>query len=137
MRIFILEDNLNRIAAFRRKLIGHDVTVAETAQDAINILGSQKNLETRESLFDLIFLDHDLGGEEGVSPSNRNTGSAVVRWMERERPHCPPVIIHSHNPGAASSMHKNLKEGGFESHLIPFSSLLEKLDDPNFIHVTE
>lgn len=133
MRIFILEDDHERIAIFRRKLIGHELVVAETAQQAINILGTHKDGRTRRSLFDLIFLDHDLGGQQFVSASDKNTGSEVVRWMILEMGHCPPIIVHSLNTVEAPVMVWDLSAARFECHRIPFDSLLVRLDDPDFI----
>jgi CheY-like chemotaxis protein len=133
MRIFILEDDHERIKTFRRKLIGHEIVVAETAQEAINALGTHKDAMTRASRFDLIFLDHDLGGEQMVSTAGRNTGSEVVRWMVTEMGKCPSVIVHSLNTPAALEMQNKLCEIGVDCHRIPFTKLVHDLDEPNFI----
>lgn len=133
MRIFILEDDHERIKTFRSKLIGHELVVAETAQQAINILGTHKDATTRDSRFDLIFLDHDLGGEQMVTTSGRNTGSEVVRWMTLEMGKCPSVIIHSLNTPAAIEMQNKLCDIGIDCHRIPFTTLVSRLDDPTFI----
>lgn len=133
MRIFILEDSPVRIATFRRKLIGHDLTIAESAQQAINTMRAARDVETRSSRFDLIFLDHDLGGEEMVGTEGANTGSEVVRWMALEMGVCPTIVVHSLNAPAATYMIMKLTKAGFDCHYIPFTTLNGKLDDPNFI----
>lgn len=132
MRIFILEDDKERIKTFKRKLIGHEVVLAETAQQAINILGTRKDADN-ESLFDLIFLDHDLGGKQYVDSFDKNTGSEVVRWMIRDMGLCPTIIVHSMNVREAPLMVWDLNKAGFVCHRIPYGDLLIKLDDPNFI----
>jgi len=56
MKIFVLDDSPLRLAAFRRHFEReHDVQTAQTAKAAIELLSLQD--------FDLIFLDHDLGGK--------------------------------------------------------------------------
>jgi hypothetical protein len=71
--------------------------------DAINYL----NNET----WDLLLLDHDLGGEQMVDHSNKNTGSEVARWLN-ENPAKKPqaIILHSFNPVGRLNMKKLLPE---------------------------
>lgn len=125
MRIFILEDDQIRIQAFRAKLASHDLTFAETAQDAITILGS--------NFFDAIFLDHDLGGEQMVGTEGANTGSEVVRWMCQHQENVCHVVIHSLNTPAANDMYDKLSNIGMVCQRIPFTRLVRLMDDPNFI----
>lgn len=88
MKIFILEDNQERIKIFLEKY--PKAIVAKTATDAIAILSKQKT-------WDKIFLDHDLGNEIFVDVNVQNTGSEVARWMS-EHPIEGEIIIHSLNP---------------------------------------
>lgn len=95
MRVLILEDDTQyRIPAFRQRLEGHDITVTTTANEAIEQLASHD--------FDLIFLDHDLGGEAFTDSSRPNTGAAAARWIAQHRERVKgKVVIHSFNyPGA-------------------------------------
>jgi len=126
MRFFILEDDHRRIKTFRSKLIGHELVIAENAQDAIRILSD-------DQAFDVIFLDHDLGGEQMVSSDDKNTGSEVARWMKSYLKQYCPVIIHSLNPDGAKYMRHALEDVAMEVYYIPFTSLADKLDDPSFI----
>jgi len=95
MRILVLEDNFERIQQFQRKLIGHVVEFTTTAELAIEMLKSQT--------WDVLFLDHDLGGPAYVdSFGDVETGYTVAKWifnnMDRKPKH---VFIHSLNgPGA-------------------------------------
>lgn len=135
MRILILEDDVeDRVPYFRYWLTQKaDVTLvfAETADQAIHALQCGE-LENRLA-FDLIFLDHDLGGEQMVSTEGKNTGSEVVRWMVSNLHHYCPVIVHSLNYGAAVEMKQKLEDMGMECYRIPYSNLQDKLQDPSFI----
>lgn len=139
MKILVLEDDPSRITVFKRSFVGHDVDFAETAAGAIGFLSSFR--------YDIIFLDHDLGGEKWVSSSHKNTGSEVVRWLvgwyngeknERGRylyPYSPAswphtiFIIHSMNSVAAPLMAKNLRACRCSAKEVPFSTLIDKLED--------
>lgn len=126
MRIFILEDDHERIKTFRRKLIGHELTVVENAQDAITVLSN-------DQAFDVMFLDHDLGGQQMMACDDKNTGSEVVRWMlPNQKVYCP-VIIHSLNTPAAMDMKSRLESVGMTCYRMPFTMLASKLDDPTFL----
>lgn len=129
MRIFVLEDDRDRTDVFVKNLVGHTVVFAETALDAIS------KLEAYE--FDLIFLDHDLGGEQMVGTQGANTGSEVVRNMVRtyqeEAWNWPTTIVHSLNTPAAEAMQRDLETIGVDVRRIPFTRLVNLLDDPGFL----
>lgn len=135
-RILILEDDPNRMEIFRVSLEGrHEIVASDNAADFIKLL--------EDDAADVIFLDHDLGGQTYVAASDVNTGSEVVRFMTRGgdagfgsfyRYHNTPIIIHSHNIPAAERMQQNLVAIGYSRvHRIPFSKLVSFLDDPGFI----
>lgn len=135
MRILILEDDVeDRVPHFRYWLTQKpDVTLVftETADEAIRALQCGEIDQSKS--FDLIFLDHDLGGEQMVGTEGKNTGSEVVRWMVANlRTYCP-VIIHSLNYGAAVDMKQKLEDMAMECYRIPYSELKHKLKDPSFI----
>lgn len=129
MKILILEDDPNRILTFRRSLIGQNLTIVETATEAI------KELENPESDFSIIFLDHDLGGKIFVSEADENTGSEVVRWMISNMETIPTVVIHSHNEPAALNMQSALKSRYSNTAIqrVPFIHLKKLMESPNFI----
>jgi len=98
MRILILEDDPERQIRFRRKMIGHYVIITEFADCAIRLL--------QEENWDLLCLDHDLGGKVLVDSSTElNTGHAVAKWLE-EHPDRQPeqIILHSLNPAGRQNM---------------------------------
>lgn len=96
MKILILEDNYARIQFFKNCFGGHDVMLTEESIIAIGHL--------IEEIFDLIFLDNDLGIGNGegldvanylhLNPDNLNNQSTI--------------IVHSWNTVAARQMKKLL-----------------------------
>jgi len=100
--VLILEDDPFRVKAFKRKFIGHSVTVTDNATEAIVLLKSKS--------WDYLFLDHDLGGEQMVS-SGPGTGYEVAKFLE-ENPQYQPVNIalHSLNPSGRKNMQMALPE---------------------------
>jgi len=124
MRILILEDDQRRIDAFNEK-IGERciVEIVKTARLAIQCLTMQK--------YDVVFLDHDLGGETYVDPSNENTGSGVVRWMLKNVGFVedPDIVIHSMNTPAAEAMERDLKTAYGFVYRVPFPALIKTLPE--------
>lgn len=100
MKVLFLEDDENRIAKARREFVGCELTVAQTAQEAIAALDAVR--------FDLASLDHDLGGAQ-MAESDENSGYAVAKHIAAmEAP--PFVIVHSFNPVGAQKMMLHLVE---------------------------
>jgi CheY-like chemotaxis protein len=103
-RILVLEDDGERGMFFMDTLPGHRLSITNNAPVAVGMLS--------EELFDVIFLDHDLGGQTYVASSEENCGMEVVRHLEE----CPGVnkdtlvIIHSWNVAAAQVMAQRLKD---------------------------
>jgi hypothetical protein len=112
-KIFILEDDHNRIDWFNYYLSDFDLIICETYQDAI---------EKYHGDFDLLMLDHDLGGEIFVDSFEReDTGAGFCRWLVSHYPKDVPVIIHSHNIIGAEIMEETLRDECFTNVLkIPF-----------------
>jgi CheY-like chemotaxis protein len=95
MRIFILEDSPYRIENFKQMLIGHAVDVATTVDEAKAFLDIYK--------YDLMFLDHDLGGQIIVK-SGKGTGYEVAKYIKNTANAEVPTILHSCNPAGAKNM---------------------------------
>lgn len=100
MRILILDDDESRLRQFRQILSGNEVTCVKTAKETIEKLSENET-------YDVIFLDHDLGGKV-YAPSGEETGYEVAEWIS-ENPNREPkqIIIHSFNNVGARNM-KNL-----------------------------
>lgn len=107
VKFFILEDDQERVKHFVqrfRELKSKGVEVSykltDKADRAIDMLSKEE--------FDIIFLDHDLGGEVYVDTNHENTGSEVARFingseLEFKNTQC---IIHSMNTPAARHMNE-------------------------------
>ena len=97
MRIFILEDDPYRMVKFRQELLGHEIDHAETVQDGTSLVVNNK--------YDLLFLDHDLGGKQMVDSSNSNTGYQLAEFIASFTPNKgTPCVVHSCNPGGADNI---------------------------------
>lgn len=102
MHILILEDEEVRCRAFRRKFLNHEIVIVAAAQEAIKLL--------REQTWDLLCLDHDLGGRE-MAESGPGTGYEVAQWIAEHEDRRPArVLIHSFNPVGAANMKQALGE---------------------------
>ena len=113
MNVLFLDDDKERTKTFR-SLIPY-ATCVETASECIEQL--------RAKAWDVVFLDHDLGGEVFVSTNNPNTGSGVVRWIAEYKDvvvvKC--FICHSLNPDGRKSMAERLAYLGYNTHQFPFA----------------
>ena len=118
LKILVLEDDANRIEVFKEKLKGHDVYFFDQAEDAINAF----KLFT-DKPWDIVFLDHDLGGQVFVPSSNPNTGYAVAKYMEENDVEAKQVIIHSMNPAGGANMKAALPH----AIIMPFPQLKSRL----------
>lgn len=97
MNIFILEDDPERNRLFKDKLgTKHMLTMTTTSDEAIEQLKVQK--------FDLLLLDHDLGGRQMVASSQYDTGFRVACEIPTTINQDTPTIVHSYNGGGALKM---------------------------------
>lgn len=98
MKILILEDDTIRHHYFRMHLgINHDVKIVERADLAIKELKDN-------GPWDLLFLDHDLGGETYVE-SGPGTGYEVAKWLEVNHEYLPKkIVLHSLNAYGRQNM---------------------------------
>lgn len=89
MRILILEDDGGRINNFIEMLHSHNLDITENAYDAIDML--------ERNIYDIIFLDHDLGEGNG-------SGSLVAAFLSQIDYGEAVIIIHSWNVPASNAM---------------------------------
>ena len=115
MNIFILEDDPLRMKLFKQTLIGHNVDHADNVTDGKKLL--------TENEYDLILLDHDLGGEQMVNSADENTGYQLAKFI-RDDNISARVIVHSYNPAGAKNILAVLPRAAY----IPFSTLIDKLE---------
>ena len=112
MRVLFLDDNQNRCKRFRMTV--PYATIVNTAEETSGQLKHQ---------WDIVFLDHDLGGEIFVDSDNLNTGMEVVRWIEENKPKVTKFVVHSINTPAAKNMMARLLDMGYEVDRLPFINL--------------
>jgi len=128
MNVLWLDDSPERTRLFRS--FAPYATVTSTASECIEVL------EAAEEPWDIVFLDHDLGGEVYVDPAHPNTGSEVVRWMAVNKPDVKKVVVHSCNSVAAQYMTEDLAKVGYEVQRMAITSLVyEKVGDKNLLEV--
>lgn len=112
MKVLFLDDCPNRQKAFRSN-VPHARIVA-TAAELI--------AEIQKEVPDVLFLDHDLGGEVYVDSGREDCGMEVVRWMEKNAPTIPHVIVHTMNPYAGTEMRERLQTAGYQTIHAPFGT---------------
>ena len=102
MRILILEDDKKRQVTFKQNLIGHNVVIVETPQEAIALLESEE--------WEMLCLDHDLYGKVYV-PSGPGTGYEVAEWLSIHKDRKPKKIFtHSFNEKGRAEILRVLPE---------------------------
>ena len=116
MRIFVLEDNEERSKWFVSEFGNdHDLVMTTTV-----VIGSEL---VKVIKFDIMFLDHDLGGRTFVSNNDPNCGQRVVEAiLESKKQNNTCIIIHSWNEPAARYMETTLKNGEHKGKVlcVPF-----------------
>ena len=113
MKVFVLEDDPNRVEWMKKNFspkLEWDLT--DQADEAVAILKKEK--------YDLIFLDHDLGGEQMVDSSVYNTGYTVAKKIHETKNKDTIVIVHSYNPDGAKNMIDVMKDNDVTCHYFYF-----------------
>jgi len=120
MKIFILDDMVERQNTLLRLLkdvINESVIfVADSRDTAIEILKNEND-------FDIMFLDHDLGGKVYVDSLDPNTGWWVAKYIADNNIRSKQIIIHTLNYAGAKMMLYDLPGA---KH-IPFPTLVNIL----------
>src|SRR6266513_2085646 len=106
--ILILEDNDERIVAFRKSVaaLGDDCEL-KVWRDAPSMIADCEALFPTAAL---ISLDHDLNPMPGVTV-DPGSGVDVARFLGDFMPVCP-VLVHSSNTDRVYSMHNELRFAG-------------------------
>ena len=111
-KIFILEDDPNRIKFFKQMFFNHTLAICTTVKEA-------KIKIKKEIDWDYIFLDHDLGGRIYVSSNEEETGCTFAKFIVQENIIIWKIIIHSLNILGAENIYQILKEK-YNVEKIPF-----------------
>ena len=114
--ILFLDDDTRRTDEIRLRLraVACELLTVETAAECIVRLG--------EARFDLVLLDHDLGGETFVESSRDDCGMEVVRWLRANGGEHGAFIVHTMNTIAAAAMYIDLNAMGHRVMQAPFGS---------------
>ncbi len=115
-KILFLDDDARRLKTFKRYY--PNAVWVQTARECIKRIYQP---------WDIISLDHDLGGETYVDSQRNDCGMEVVRYILRNRPSSlakTRFIIHSRNQCAAVLMAEALSSAGYHCEWEPFSNLL-------------
>lgn len=129
VNVFILEDDITRIIGFEEAIPG-DGSVQITVCKWLEGVGGALNRFSPSAPYNLILLDHDLGGQQMVSSEGEETGAAFARYLAEfhkpvEGEEQPTVLIHSYNFEGAVEMQKTLEEAGYTKVLrVPYGVAL-------------
>ena len=118
--VFLLDDDRRRHRWFQKRFDGDELDVAETVEQAKELLAENK--------YDAIFLDHDLlphHYESNDHDDYANTGFAIVEWLNenKDRQRAATVIVHTRNADAGVRMIEKLRAAGREAEYVPFPLL--------------
>ena len=113
MNVLFLGDNPTRHRNFKRH--APYATFVEDVPSTIAAL---------ENSWDLVFLDHDLGGEQYVDSSRDDCGMEVVRWIVENKPEIKAIICHTAHSDAGVQMVESLSEAGDDARRISFYRLI-------------
>lgn len=117
MKVFILEDDPERIRWFREYFFNDEVTFIESCKQA----------DQFKPPYDLILLDHDLGGRQ--LEDHEDSGTTFATLIKDKLEDCPFIIIHSYNAVGAGRMRAVLGRGYYAPfHGDMFHDLLAVID---------
>lgn len=117
MNILFLDDNIDRCNWFRSQYPYADIV--HTSSACISHL--------RKNEYDVVLLDHDLGGEIWVDSNREDCGMEVVRWICDNNPKIRKIVIHSHNLPAAGEMMAKLLQANYDVSRWSFGGTLFSL----------
>lgn len=125
LKVFILEDDGQRLGLFQEALKGCELTVSFSCADH----------EKFSPPYDIILLDHDLGMLFDNDPTVGD-GNKFLFLIKDKLPlqsKFAMIIIHSWNKDAAQRMADTVKANGLNAILMPFGltllNLLSRLND--------
>ena len=117
MKVFVLEDNWNRIEQFQGLFASMDFDHVY----ATNVVDAQSMYIQEDA--DYVFLDHDLGGQVYVDSDEENTGYQFVKWIVANDPKITErkFVVHSFNAIGSERMLKHLIDAGADVRYIAFN----------------
>jgi len=114
MNILIIEDQEERNKVFRMMFKGDSIYITDKPDEAIKLLNRMT--------FDLILLDHDLGGVGTgyLDTSDEQSGYQIAVEIPNTINRDTTIHIHSWNPHGAKKMHDHLLDSGCHVTRTPF-----------------
>lgn len=113
--VLFLDDDEYRHNSIR-PIISHDP--AYTASEAIEKL--------KANSYEIVFLDHDLGGEVYVdSFGEKETGYTVAKWIVDNEIKIPLIVLHSLNSQGSNNQARLLKNAGYHVVQKGFTQLFD------------
>lgn len=120
LKIFVLEDDENRIRWFKEKYDHLHLDIAISFDEAKELLSNNE--------YHMLFLDHDLGGEVYVDVNEYNTGTSVAKYMtDNGLQKHSSILIHSLNPVGSGTMLSILRNRDYNVGVETFTRLKEIL----------
>jgi len=117
VRIFVLDDDPERILWFMQQWAGEQFTCVNNAEDAVMLLRRFEVLP-----YDLMFLDHDLAGHVYL-PSDEKSGYEVVKTLvTRGYPREMLAFVHSWNEAGSRLMVESLRAAGIRVKAAKFGT---------------
>jgi response regulator RpfG family c-di-GMP phosphodiesterase len=118
--VFLLDDDKRRHRWFQRRFEGDELYIAETVEEAKQLLG--------ENSYDAIFLDHDLLPHHYESNNHddfASTGYAIAEYLNENKDlqRASTIIVHTRNADAAIRMVEKLRESGRNCEYCAFPML--------------
>ena len=118
-RALILEDMEVRVDLIRKQVFFLKATWAKTVQEF-------KSIYEADPTFDVIILDHDLGGPwYGSTDENDQNGQHAVDFLIARNGKLPPILVWSINTVAAPNMVKSLQAHGHNAVWIPYMHVMK------------
>ena len=114
LKVLFLDDDERRAADFARQW--PEAIWVQTAEECIELLDRE---------WDVIWLDHDLGGERWVDSERNDCGMEAVRHIVSDRPeHLQRTIfiVHTHNVRTGQLMRDTLVSAGYDCTYQPYHS---------------
>lgn len=114
--VLFLDDDPTRQRRFAAANPGTRIT--STAAETIAMLMVQP--------WEVVHLDHDLGGEVYVDSNREDTGMEVVRWILANRPRIGRIVVHTWNTVAGPRMSEDLRRAGYDAVWVRFALAPER-----------
>jgi len=103
LKVFILEDDPKRLISLRKMLEGHDLHYAKSCNDVTRF----------EPPYDLILLDHDLGGRQ--MEQHEDCGLTFIKLIKDKINPEATIVYHSYNYWGAKQMYEEMNCRGYKA----------------------